>query len=97
MNAEIERAKNDMISERELQKLKNQIESEFVNSNASVACIAESLANYHMYFGDANLITTEIDRYLAVTAEDIKAAANKYIDMNSMIEVIMMPEKPKAD
>lgn len=31
----------------------------------------------------------------ALTAEDIKAAANKYIDMNSMIEVVMMPEEPK--
>lgn len=90
MNAEIERAKNDMISERELQKLKNQIESEFVNSNASVAGIAESLANYHMYFGDANLINTEIDRYLAVTAEDIKAAANKYYAPENRVVLYFM-------
>ena len=40
--------------------------------------IAESLANYHMYYGDANLINNEIDRYMAVTAEDIQAAAVKY-------------------
>lgn len=78
MNAEIDKVKNELISERELQKLKNQIESEFVTSNASVAGIAESLANYHMYLGDANLINTEIDRYLAVTREDIQAAAKKY-------------------
>jgi predicted Zn-dependent peptidase len=43
-----------------------------------MAGIAESLANYHTYFGDANLINTEIDRYLAVTPEDIRAAAQKY-------------------
>lgn len=90
MNAEIQRAKNEMISDRELQKLKNQIESEFVNSNASVAGIAESLANYHMYFGDANLINTEIDRYLAVTAEDIKAAANKYYAPENRVVLYFM-------
>lgn len=78
MNEQIERVKSEMVTEQELQKLKNQIESGFVQSNASVAGIAESLANYHMYYGDANLINTEIDRYLAVTAADIQEAAKKY-------------------
>ena len=80
MNEEFEKMKMDLISERELQKLKNQIESQFVSSNSTMAGIAEELANYHTYFGDANLINTEIDRYLAVTPEDIRRAANSYYD-----------------
>jgi len=32
----------------------------------------------------------------ALSSDNIKAAANKFIDMNSMIEVVMMPEKPKT-
>jgi len=75
---EIEKLKNDLISDRELQKLRNQIENDFVSSNSNVAGIAESLANYHMYFGDAKLINNEIDRYLAVTPEAIREAARKY-------------------
>ena len=78
MNEEIEKMKHDLISDRELQKLKNQIESQFVSSNSTMAGIAEELANYHTYFGDANLINTEIDRYLSITPEDIRSAANKY-------------------
>lgn len=78
MNVEIDKLKTELISEREFQKLRNQIESQFIQSNSSMAGIAESLANYHMYFGDANLINTEIDKYLAVTREDIMAAAKKY-------------------
>ncbi|MED5318254.1 MAG: insulinase family protein, partial [Bacteroidota bacterium] len=78
MNDEVERMKNELISNRELQKLKNQIEYGFVTDNQSMAGIAESLANYHTYFGDANLINTEIERYLAITPEDIRAAAQKY-------------------
>ncbi|MFK7755594.1 MAG: M16 family metallopeptidase [Flavobacteriales bacterium] len=78
MNLEIEKLKTELISEREFQKLRNQIESQFVQSNSSMAGIAESLANYHIYFGDAALINTEIDKYLAVTREDIMAAAKKY-------------------
>lgn len=78
MNAEFEKVKNELISDKELQKLRNKIENDFVSANSSVAGIAESLANYHMYFGEANLINTEIDRYLAVTAEQIREAARKY-------------------
>lgn len=78
MNEEIERMKTELISDEELQKLRNQIENGFVSSNSSVAGIAESLANYRMYFGDTNLINTEVDRYMKVTPEDIRAAAQKY-------------------
>ncbi len=78
MNREIERLKEDLISETELQKLRNQVENAFVSQNASIAGIAESLANYHMYFGDAALINTEVERYMAITREDIRAAAQKY-------------------
>jgi predicted Zn-dependent peptidase len=78
MNAEFEKAKSELISDKELQKLRNKIENDFVSANSSVAGIAESLANYHMYFGDANLINTEIDRYLNVSAEEIREAARIY-------------------
>ena len=78
MNEEVARMQNELISDRELQKLKNQIETAFFTGNQRMAGIAESLANYHTYFGDANLINTEIERYLAVTPEDIQAAAKKY-------------------
>jgi predicted Zn-dependent peptidase len=78
MNEEIERMKTELISDDELQKLRNQIENGFVSANSSVAGIAESLANYRMYFGDTNLINTEVERYMKVTPEDIRAAAQKY-------------------
>jgi zinc protease len=85
MNAEFERVKNEMITEEEFQKLRNQVESDFVQANSTVAGIAESLANYHMYYGDANLINTEIKRYLAVTKEDIMNAAKKYYNKDNRV------------
>lgn len=78
MNKEFDKVKEELISEKEFEKLKNQIESTFVSSNSSMAGIAESLANYHTYFGNANLINTEIERYMKVTREDLRAAARKY-------------------
>lgn len=87
MNEEVDMLKNELISERELQKLKNQIEANFITANSSMAGIAESLANYHTYFGDANLINTEINRYLSITAEDIKRAANEYYNKDSRVTI----------
>jgi zinc protease len=78
MNEEIVKLQNELITEREFQKLRNQIENDFISNNSTVAGIAESLANYHMYLGDANLLNTEIGRYMSVTREDILAAAKKY-------------------
>jgi predicted Zn-dependent peptidase len=78
MNKEFDKVKEELISEKEFEKLRNQVESAFVSGYSTVAGIAESLANYHTYFGNANLINTEIDRYMKVTREDLMAAARKY-------------------
>jgi predicted Zn-dependent peptidase len=78
MNKEFDKVKEELVTEKEFEKLKNQIESTFVSSNSSMAGIAESLANYHTYYGNANLINTEIERYMKVTREDLRTAARKY-------------------
>ena len=89
---EIERVKNELMSDREFQKLRNQVENDFISGNSRMAGIAESLANYKMYFGDANLINTELDRYLAVTKEDIQNAARKYYNKDNRVLLYYMPK-----
>ncbi len=76
---EIEKLQNDLISEREFQKIQNQMESAFIQSNSRMAGIAESLANYHTFYGDANYINTEIERYRNVSRKDIQELAKKYL------------------
>ncbi len=91
INDEIEKVRNNLISEREFKKLQNQIENDFITSNARVAGIAESLADYHMYFGSADLINTEIERYRKVTREDIQRVANKYFSDKNRITLHWLP------
>lgn len=92
MEVEYDKVKNELISEKEFQKLQNQIETEFVNNNATVTGIAETLANYHMYFGDADLINTEIERYRKVTREDIKRVANEYLTKENRVVLYYLPK-----
>lgn len=92
MTEEIEKIQDQLISEQEFQKLRNKVENDFVTANSTVFGIAESLANYKMYFGDANLINTELDRYLKVTREDIREAARKYLNKNNRVSLHYLPK-----
>ncbi|WP_040574960.1 pitrilysin family protein [Pontibacter sp. BAB1700] len=92
VDAEIELVKKELINEREFQKLRNQMESQFVQQNSTVAGRAENLANYHVYYGDANLINNEIDRYMKVTKEDIQRVANKYLTKNNRVVLHYLPK-----
>lgn len=92
IDKELEKVKSTLISDREYQKIQNQIESEFITSNSRIAGIAESLADYHVYFGDANLINTEIDRYRKVTREDIKRVATTYLTKENRVVLHYLPK-----
>lgn len=92
MDAEITKLKNELISETEFQKVRNQVENDFISGNSTMTGIAESLANYHVYYGDANLINNEIDRYMAVTREDIQRVAKKYLTEDNRVVLYYLPK-----
>ncbi|WP_268122258.1 M16 family metallopeptidase [Roseivirga pacifica] len=92
----IEEVKTTPIPEREFQKLKNQIENNFVSGYGSVQSIAESLANYHVYFDDTELINTEIERYRKVTREDLMRVAKKYFVPENKVELTYRPKAEQA-
>jgi predicted Zn-dependent peptidase len=64
-----------------------------VSSNSSVEGIASSLATYHVLFGDANLINTEIDIYRSITREEMREVAKKYLNPNQRLILEYLPEK----
>ena len=88
--------KKNPVTARELEKVRTQIESNFVQSNSSMAGIAESLANYEVYFGDANLINTELARFQKVTPQQIMAVANKYLNKDNRVVLYYVPKGKAA-
>ncbi|MCB9082567.1 MAG: insulinase family protein [Lewinellaceae bacterium] len=92
IDAEITKVQQELISEKEFQKLRNQIENQMVSRNATIEGIAENLAIYETHFGDANLINTEIDRYLKVTREDIQRVAKEYFKPTSRLVLFWLPK-----
>jgi predicted Zn-dependent peptidase len=95
MDEEIDKLQNELISEKEYQKLQNKFENRFVNSNSSIQGIASSLATYNVLYGDTDLINEEIEIYRDITREDIKRVANEYLNENQRLELDYLPESEK--
>lgn len=95
IDEEIIDLQNNLISERDLQKLHNKFENNFINANSSIAGIAHSLANYYLLYDDTNLINTEIDIYNSVTREEIRVVAKKYLKPNKRLVLDYLPETEK--
>lgn len=93
IDEEITKLQTTLITQREYDKLQNQFENSFVNSNSSVSGIANSLAKYQMLYGDTDLINEEIDIYRSITREDIKRVANKYLNDNQRLVLEYLPKK----
>ena len=93
IDAEIEKVKNQLIPENEFQKLRNQFENRIISGNQRMATVAHNLATNHTYFGDASLINKELEKYLAVTREDIKRVANEYFRPENRIVLYYLPNK----
>ncbi len=93
MDSVVNGLKLGLVGEREFQKVKNQITTDLVNSKATMAGIAESLANNEVYFGDANLINTELEKYNKVTREDVLKVAKKYLNKDNRVVLHYLPKE----
>ncbi len=92
MEEEIAKMQQEPLSEKEFTKLLNKVESDYVNRNSGVAGIAENLANYHVYYGDANLINTEIERFRTVTPADLQRVAQTYLKPENRVVLHYLPK-----
>jgi zinc protease len=70
------------VSARELEKARNRLRAHFVFSLESNVKRAKQLAEHEMYWGDANLLRTALEPYLAVTNDDLKRVAGQYLTKN---------------
>ncbi len=93
IDAEIAKLQTTLISEEDYQKLQNQFENQFVNSNSSIQGIASSLATYHVLYGNTNLINKEIEIFRNISRQDLQNVAKKYLNKNQRVIINYLPEK----
>ncbi len=74
----------------EMQKLHNQLINDFVRLRQSSQARAQAIAEFALYDGDPELINTELETLLAITREQIRAAAEEYLhsDNRSLLDIV---------
>ncbi len=95
MNRQFERVRNEPVPEAELAKLKVQIETEHAMENTRMAGIANNLANAYTFLGGTDKVNTEVEHYLAVTADDLQRAARKYFMPENRVVLHYLPQAKK--
>jgi len=93
---EMDRVANEGISDRELEKVKNLVRRHFVFGLQSNLNRARQLAEYELYDGNAALLRTELDRYLAVTREDVQRVARQYFAPSNRTVLDVLPRTQTA-
>ncbi len=76
-------------SDEEMKKVRARVQARFLLGLQSNFARAQTLAELELFRGDASLVNEELDKYLAVTKDEVKRVVAKYLTANrrSIVEV----------
>jgi zinc protease len=92
IQAELERLQSAPTPSDELAKAKNQILRDFVLSRQTLQSLGEELGYAAVVLKDPELLNTELERFLAVTPEDIQRVARKYFVPENVTVLEVYPQ-----
>ena len=92
VEVEIEKIQNELISDKNYQKVQNTFENSYVSSLASVTGRSQALARYYHMYNDASIINKLPDIYKSISKEEIKSVANKHLRKNQRLIMEYLPE-----
>jgi zinc protease len=88
---EIAAIQKDGVTQREMEKARAQFRRRQIQSRQTDLYTAILLGQYAVYYNDPNLINTIFDKYNAVTAAEVKEAANRYLIAKEQTVIIDLP------
>ncbi|HET7030745.1 MAG TPA: pitrilysin family protein [Candidatus Limnocylindrales bacterium] len=94
---ELDRLGREPISDDELARARALIETEELGGLSRVEERADRLSMYATLFDDPDLINQMLPRYLAVSAEDIRAVSAEVFREDNRVILTYLPELPPAD
>src|SRR3990172_1457928 len=91
----LEKTKSELISERELQKAKNQIESSHIYAQDSIFGQAMKIGYYEAAAG-WRMMDAYLDGIRRITREDIRRVTRQYLDRDQRTVGVLIPTKEKS-
>jgi len=92
---ELERVKNEAVTNAELQKVRMEVKRGKVEQLEGTLYRAQALGANAVYYNDPNVINTGNDKLMSVTKEQIQKAARTYL-IDSNRTVLTTVPKPQA-
>ena len=94
MNQEFKTLQTDLITEKEYQKVKNQLELAFVNNNSKMWNVAQNLSlGYLLHNKNTNYINEELSVIRSITRKEIQETARKYLTPQQQLILYYLPVK----
>ena len=88
---ELDRLKREFISDRELQRAKNQFARDYVFTRATVEQKASHLSHAAVIHDDITTADAEFDIFMNVTKEDVQRVAQTYFNEDNRLVLTIMP------
>lgn len=92
---EIWKLRNQKVSDKELEKAKTQVMKDLVDGLKTMDGKARSLAVNEIVTGSYESLFTDLEKYQAVTADDIQKAAEKYTQQTQRSIITLEPKAKK--
>jgi zinc protease len=91
LDDEIEAVKKDGVTQQEMEKVRTQLLRQAIQTRSSTLFLANQIGTATVFYNDPNLINTAYEKLTAVTAEQVKEAAQKYLVQAHRSVVITLP------
>jgi zinc protease len=91
IDEEMARVAAEGVTAEELEKAKNQYRSQVIRQMQTALGKAEAIQQASFLYGEPGAVTTDLDRTVAVTLDDIRRAASRYLVPENRATVITRP------
>ncbi len=89
--AQVAKVAADGVTEAELSKAKNTYRANTINGRQSALNLAEAVQFADLFLGGVDKVNTDLARYNAVTAADIKRVAATYLRTDNSLTIVIVP------
>ncbi len=93
MALEVDRLQRDGASAAEVERAKALVTTEFVVSMQSAQARADKLSQYATYLGSPQILNEQLDRFAAVTAEQVNEFAAMRLQADNRASLLYVPRQ----
>jgi len=91
IDEEVARIHRDGVTAAELERAQNQMRAQAVRGRQSAMGRAEALQWFAHFHGDPGALRTDLDRFMAVTREDVQRVARRYVVNDNRALIVTQP------